>query len=491
MNFDKKWKDLNIGMCILLFMTLKANTIYCGDNLAVLQGFEDNSVDLCYIDPPFFTSKQYEVIWKDGAEIRSFDDRWVKMAEGRYTKDINVYLNFMEPRLREIHRVLKPTGSFYLHCDWHADAYLRVLCDTIFDKEPNSVIQWQRHTGKSNATKSFTVLTDTILLYTKTDKFSFNPMYVDIEDENTLKMYKFSNDKGKYRIGNIIRGAGSAEKNRTGESRFFSDVNKTVTLDGQHSWTWTQERINEYLKERSFYWSSTGFPNYKIYYKGMPCSNIWLNMYMGNTSKERLGYPTQKPEALLERIIKASSNEGDVVLDAFAGCGTTLAVAKRLNRQFVGIDVSADACHVLAQRVGYPIADIIGMAFTAEEVAALTGYQFQNAVIRLLDPSSNTIKVNNRGADGGIDGSYFDLLISVKKFKAGRKDLDEFVATLYRNKKNEGMFIALEYTSDFTKEVARLGREQKISIYPFTLAEIIAEKHKSLTRKEDKAHGKL
>jgi DNA modification methylase len=468
----------------ILIMTLKANTIYCGDNLAVLQGFEDNSVDLCYIDPPFFTSKQYEVIWKDGAEIRSFDDRWVKMAEGRYTKDINVYLNFMEPRLREIHRVLKQTGSFYLHCDWHADAYLRVLCDGIFGYENfRNGITWRRCHPKGNA-KGMANNTDTIFYYTKSDAFCFKTIYSEYS-EATLKMYQFDDKdcKGKYRAVAINAPGGSGYKYDLG-------LGEKCPESG---YRWTETTMRQKISDGLVMIKSGNVPTQKRYLsesKGVPLDNLWDNIenVVGN---ESLGYPTQKPEALLERIIKASSNEGDVVLDCFAGCGTTLAVAQRLKRQFVGIDVSTDSCHVLAKRIGYPIADIVGMPFTAEEIATLTGYQFQNAVIRMLDPSSNTIKVNNRGADGGIDGSYFDLLISVKKYKAGRKDLDEFVATMYRNKKNEGVFIALEYSSDFTKEVARLGREQKITVYPFTLAEIIAEKHKSLTRKEDKAHGKL
>ena len=395
---------------------LKKNAIYCGDNLDVLKGFEDNSIDLCYIDPPFFTSKQYEVIWGDNAEKRAFEDRWVSAGEGRYSKDINTYLNFMEPRLREIHRVLKPTGSFYLHCDWHADAYLRVLCDQIFGYEnfQNEII-WS-YSGGGVPKQRFAAKHDTILFYSKT--------------------------QSKDRVFNI-------------EYKPYSETTSRHT-DGSP--------LNE---------------------KGTPITTSWDDLRgMSLASKERLGYPTQKPEKLLERIIKASSNEGDVVLDAFCGCGTTLAVAKKLNRQFVGVDISPTACRLVAHRIVYSLAEIIGMPLEATEIAALTGYEFQNAVIRLLDPTLNSIKVNNKGADGGIDGSYKGMLISVKKYKAGRKDLDEFVATLYRNKKTDGMFIALEYSSDFSKEVARLSREQEISIKHFTLAQLVKGEHVKAMPKE-------
>jgi len=220
-------------------------------------------------------------------------------------------------------------------------------------------------------------------------------------------------------------------------------------------------------------------------------SSVWEMPDINTQAKEKLGYPTQKPEALLERIIKASSNENDIVLDSWCGCGTSIAVAKRLNRKFVGIDISPTACRLIANRVGYPVQQIIGLPMTGEEIASLTGYEFQNAVIRLLDPSLDTIKVNKKGADGGIDGSYFDTLVSVKKYKAGRKDLDEFVATMYRNKRKEGIFIALAYSSDFIKEIARLGREQELVIHHFTVEQIVNGEHQKVMTQENRKHGKL
>jgi len=467
--------------------TIQKNTIYCGDNLAVLKGFEDNCVDLFYGDPQFFSNKKYETFWGDAQEIRMFEDVWVKQGDGRYSKDINTYLNFMEPRLREIHRVLKDAGSFYLHCDWHADAYLRVLCDQIFDRKPSCVIYWMRTSSPKTSCKYYAINTDTILFYTKSDNATFKKEFGEV-DESLFTKTETETGRKYYTHGMAVKGNSPKTLNVNGRS---------ITAPDGMRFRWNQDTLNKELVKNPLVieWSDTGKLYSKSYMdesKGNPTSNIWDDIpNIRQNCKEHFGYPTQKPEALLERIIKASSNEGDVVLDAWAGCGATLAVAKRLNRQYVGIDISPTACRLVANRIGYPLAEIIGMAFTADEIAALTGYEFQNAVIRLLDPTLNTIKVNKKGPDGGIDGSYYDTLISVKKYKAGRKDLDEFFASISRNKKKEGIFIALDFSSDFIKEIARLEREDKIKIYPFTVADLVGGKHKNVMENENTRHGKL
>ena len=434
---------------------------------------ESESADLIYIDPPFFSDAHYETVWKDGAEIRAFEDRWTKMGEGRYSKDINVYLNYMEPRLRELHRVLKPTGSFYLHCDWHADAYLRVLCDQIFGRNPQNVITWKRATAKSAATKKFDVISDTIFFYTKSDDFTFKKQY-GAEIVKTRHEYQQEGDRWFKWMDLTAPGT---------TNRY--EWQGTIPSESRQ-WAYKKEMMDD-LFARGMIRTKNGkvmMRGLKKYVNDIPrqsVGDIWDDiMPIVGGAKERLGYPTQKPEALLERIIKASSNEGDVVLDAFAGCGTTLAVAKRLKRQFVGIDVSPTACRTVAERIGYPLHEIVGMPLSAGDVAALSGYEFQNAVIRMLDPTLKTIRVGKRGADGGIDGDYHDLHISVKKYKAGRKDLDEFIAALYRNRQVKGMFIALDYSSTFTKEIARLEREQGITIHAFTLEDLEAGKHRDV-----------
>lgn len=397
--------------------------IVCGDNLEVLKTFKDESVDLVYIDPPFFTNKNYEIIWGDGAEMRQFHDRWITEHEngtGRASKDINVYLEWMEPRIRELHRALKKTGTFYLHCDMSASGYLRVICDKIFgyDGFRNEII-WFYPDSPGRPRKDFPRKHDNILRYTKSDEYTFNDkdIRVEILDES----------KERYKSVRVLGG----KKYLGGESAEIGKIPE----------------------------------------------DVWRIPVVKGNSRERLGYPTQKPEALLERIIKASSNEGDIVLDAFAGCGTTIAVASRLNRQYIGIDVSPTACRLIANRVGIEVKSVEGMPLNAEEIAKLSGWEFQNYVIRLLSPTVEGITVNNKGADGGIDGWYYKLLISVKKYQAGRKDLDEFVATMYRNKTKVGMFLALGYSVPFVKEVARLKREQGLTVRAFTLEQILNHEH--------------
>lgn len=710
-----------------------------------------------------------------------------------------MYLEWMEPRIKEIYRVLKKTGSFYLHCDWHADAYLRVLCDQIFDRDPLNRICWLRTNAKGTGTNKFGVIHDVILIYTKSDDYIFN---IQKEKSKDLSgQYKKKDNKGYYRSITIIKANSYVDVSK-GQSRYFPTEDKTVQLDNKHGWVWTQNKIDEFVRNGGeFEWSSGGLPNYKKYLDAnIPCSDVWDGMYLHPSSKERLGYPTQKPEALLERIIKTSSNENDVVLDAFCGCydgetelltengwvkfknleneriaqvegntieyvdaitkqkyihngkmyhwkstmydilvtpdhnmyaaerktaptfhytdydfikakdikwlakikrncngissgnipkppnnidphawckflgfwlgdgyidegktstgyrvgirqikdndsyiknflnkmnivwkktegrytfnneeiftylkqchkqptrtiprevlnydkpylqdvleglilsdgmtredgiriysiskqlidniaeimvklgicvtiskrlprtekkmskdgrlfwsksicycisgtikrtestlkhaeiidwndyvycvtvpshiiiirregkvilngncGTTIAVAKKLNRQWIGIDVSPTACRLIAKRLKVRFDIIEGLPITPEEIAQLDGYEFQNFVIREFGGFSG-----NRGADGGIDGNLGECLIQVKKFKAGRAHLDAFSGTLLREKQTEGIFIATEFSADFRAEVARLKRENEITIHYFDVKDILEHKH--------------
>ena len=466
---------------------LKIERIICGDNLDVLKKLESESVDLCYIDPPFFSGRNYAVIFGDEEETRQFTDRWVKMNEkGKYTKDINVYLNWMEPRLKEIRRILKKTGVFWLHCDKNANAYLKVLCDHIFgyNRFINEII-WQRTTGQNTTKGRFKSNHDTILFYSKSNKFLFNTQYDKINDRSG--MYKYTDEKGKFRAVTLIKKTGAA-LNHLGESRYFPTEDKTVKLEEDRGWLWNQNKINKFVENGgSFYWSKKGTPNYKKYADGLkPADDIWLNMTLHGSSKERLGYPTQKPEALLERIIKASSNEGDVVLDCFCGCGTTLSVSKKLNRQFIGIDVSPTSCRLMADRIGKPHRNVEGLPLTTEEIKELSGWEYQNFVIREFGAING-----KKGADGGIDGMYYDIPIQVKKYKAGRNDLDTFSGALLREDKKHGVYIALSYTSTFIKEVNRLKRDNEIIIDYYTTDDILEGKHKDFVLEQKQKHGVL
>src|SRR3989344_6003584 len=273
-----------------MIYNMEINAIYEGENLEVMNKFPDKSVDLIYADPPFFTNKNYEIIWKDGAEKRAYEDRWLGGVEH--------YIGWMEPRLKECHRVLKETGSMYLHCDWHADAHLRILMDRIFGENNfrNEII-W--HYKKWSAGwKQFQRNHDVILFYSKTnnEKRIFNKMFMG-RAESTLK--------------------------RFGKAKIISGYDKK-----------TGRRIPAQMaKEES---------------KGVPLDDVWD---IGRVPPIKQYYPTQKPLALLERIINASSNESDVVLDPFCGCGTAIISAQNLGRKWIGIDISPTACKVMKKRM--------------------------------------------------------------------------------------------------------------------------------------------
>lgn len=447
----------------------KTERIICGDNLEILQNLKSESVDLCYIDPPFFSGKTYAVIWHDGAEIRQFEDRWVKMgSKGKYSKDINVFLDWMKPRLDEIYRVLKKTGSFYLHCDYHANSYLRMLCDGIFGYgRLINQITWQRSRPKKTSGKRPNV-TDTIFHYSKSSTYCYKQLYQGLS-KGSLKRYNKTDVNGKY-MEMTITAPGS-------KNVWNFNIGETVPKIGR-GYAWKKENIIKGINDKTIQKSSTGRLVIKKYLsesKGSPVTDNWTNIHHVMKG-ESLGYPTQKPEALLERIIRTSSNKGDVVLDAFCGCGTTLAVAKRLGRQVIGIDVSPTACRLMADRIKMSHKEVEGLPLSTEEIKELSGWEFQNWINREFGAING-----KRGADGGIDGIFETILIQVKKYKVGRPDLDSFSGVLVRKKKQIGIFIGLNFTSTFIKEVSRLKRENKVKIHYFTVDDILENKHREFT----------
>lgn len=378
------------------------NIIYCGDNLIWLKKFPDNCVDLIYLDPPFFSNRQYEVIFNDGEEIRSFEDRW----QG----GINHYIEWMKERIFELHRVLKDTGSFYLHCDWHASHYLKVMTDRIFGiNNFRNEIVWC-YTGPSRNEKDFPKKHDTIFRYVKSDDFIFN----------------FNEVRKPYSDAFLER---REHKEGSGKGIFVSD--KPVGRDK--------------------------------YSKGKLYEDWWDDIPSGGqiSRNELFGYPTQKPETLLERIIKASSNKGDLVLDPFCGCGTTIAVAQRLQRKWVGIDVSPAACKLMKNRVeknGARGIGITGLPVNMEDLKKLPPFEFQNWCIGALGGTVNSKKVGDMGIDGF---SFFNRYpIQVKQSEnVGRNVVDNFETALQRNKKDKGFIIALSFGKGAYEEAARIKKE--------------------------------
>lgn len=400
------------------------NKLICDDNLAALRTVEDETADLIYIDPPFFSKKQYEVIWGDEAEVRSFEDRW----EG----GINVYIEWMRPRVEELYRVLKPTGSFYLHCDWHANAHLKVMMDEIFgEKNFRNEIVWC-YRGAGYPKKDFGRRHDAILRYSKTDDYIFN--LDDVREEYA----KATKERFRHYIGNIRRGR--------------------------------------------------DFGVQKLHPLGKQPDDWWQIQPVAPSAKERLGYPTQKPEALLERMIKASSNKGDLVLDAFCGCGTTLVVAQKLGRRWIGIDISPTAVKVMQDRlrkVG-AIKDVnyttTGMPGTLKELRELKPFEFQNWVIHKMGARQSRKKTGDKGINGYfIEDLWHDRTgIQVKQSdKVGRDVVDKFETALKRKKYKKGYIVAFSFTKGVYEEVARLKNQEELEI-KLIKVENLLHKKKSL-----------
>ena len=270
------------------------NKLFQGDNLSILREMPDASVDLIATDPPFNTGKDW------GA----FNDKWEGGLKG--------YLKFMEQRLEECRRVLKDTGSLYLHCDPTASHYLKVMLDTVFGiKQFRSEIIWKRHWGSGNDAKSkFGTHHDIILIYSKTPNATFNPIYIPYTQEYINQFFKSKDSDGRR------------------YTQPFS--NNDSRRNGNNA-------KRRYLDES----------------EGVKIGSIWVDksVQLSPMSKERLGYPTQKPVALYERIIKASSNQGDIVLDPFAGSGTTLDAAHTLGRAWIGIDIGETAIETIINRL--------------------------------------------------------------------------------------------------------------------------------------------
>lgn len=371
------------------------NRIILGDNLEILKRIPDDSIDLIYLDPPFFSQRRYEVIWGDEWERRAFDDIWKGEGDKSRKGGIEVYKEFMRARLEECHRVLKPTGTIFLHCDKHANHHLRLLLDEIFGANHfiNEII-WHYGLGGSSKRK-FQQKHDNIYWYAKGDKWTYNIQWVPA-------------------TSNKLRG----------QMKNMSDV-------------WDIPNIN-------------------------------------NMAKERLGYPTQKPEALLERIILAASNEGDLILDPFCGCGTTLAVAKRLKRRYIGIDVSWTACKLMADRLNTPYTDIINWVPDRETALAMDPYEFQAWVCTFLKATCN-----RRGADDGIDGWFVNAALQVKQRKISRGDVTQFIGDMQQFSKTKGMKIGVIVAPEFSKkaeEAAARSKSEGVTVILLSLDDLLDNK---------------
>ncbi|NSW84488.1 MAG: restriction endonuclease [Syntrophothermus sp.] len=476
------------------------NKIYFGDNLRVLrEHIPDESVDLIYLDPPFKSDATYNVLFKEyngtpsAAQITAFEDtwHWGEESESAYheivtrgpkrvadlvqalrnflgTNDMMAYLTMMAIRLVEIHRVLKPTGTVYLHCDPTASHYLKILMDAVFGpgKFVNDIV-WQRINAKGHSFTRFPSNHDNILRYAKSGKWVWNPQYVGHSPEYIQKFYRYVEPETgrRYSLADLT----SPNKNRPNLTYEFLGVTRV--------WRWTKEKMQEAYKKGLIVQSAPGkVPRLKRYLdeqEGTSVGDTWTDIKpIQSHAKERLPYPTQKPEALLERIIRASSNEGDLVLDPFCGCGTTIVVAERLQRRWIGIDITHIAITLMKHRLaafGSSLSpyEVIGLPQDLASARALLNepdgrYQFQMWALGLVDarPAQDTKK----GADAGIDGYiyFFDdesgkpkkIVVQVKSGHVSVAQIRDLKGVMEREKAVIGCFITLEEPTRPMKEEA-------------------------------------
>lgn len=477
------------------------NRLYYGDNLDVLRRHvKDESVDLVYLDPPFNSNASYNVLFaaKDGhqaaAQIQAFEDTWrwdesaarqfaetveaggkvadVLLAFERFlgTSDMLAYLAMMAPRLIELRRVLKPTGSLYLHCDPTASHYLKLLLDATFGPTNfRSEIVWQRTAAKGDATRKFGAVHDVILLYQKTDAAPFYPVYVAKDEEyNARFKYDDGDGRGPYRLAPLD--SPNPRPNLTYEYKGYSPPAKGWRVDRELMEKLDREGRIWFPKKKT---GRLAKKHYDAEQAGAKAADVWTDIPpLQAASAERLGYPTQKPEALLDRVIASGSVSGDVVLDPFCGCGTAVASAQRLGRKWIGIDITHLAISLIKVRLRDAFGDmaryaVVGEPTTAEDAAELAAsdkYQFQWWALGLVGARPVDQK---KGADKGIDGRlYFHdgsqktrhIIISVKGGKLKATDLRDLRGVVDREKADMGVLISFETsTKQMKAEAASAG----------------------------------
>lgn len=462
---ERGQERLNLELTDAEPVSFQPNAIYCGDCQQVLPRFPEQCVDLVYADPPFFSNQQYEVLWKDGYELRAFEDRW--------KGGIQNYIAWMEPKIRECHRVLKDTGSMYLHCDWHAVHHLRVMMERIFGEANfRSEIIWQR-TSSHNDPKNFGNIADHILYFAKSGKFTWNPQYVPFSEEYIEKWYRNVDENGR-RYMSADLASPHPRPNLTYEYKGYKppkngwkvSLEVMKRLDAEGRLAFPKEKTGM-IRRKNWLDSS----------KGQPLQNLWTDIKpIHAQSKERLGYPTQKPEALLERIINASSNPTDIVLDPFCGCGTAIAVSQKLGRRWVGIDVSPTACKLMAQRMRAlraKVGEVIGLPRTVKQLTELQPFEFQNWVFERLHGRVNPKKVGDMGIDGWVE---LDVPCQVKQSEdVGRNVVDNFETAIQRAGKDRGVIVAFSFGRGAHEEVARVKNDLGMDIKLKTVQEILDE----------------
>lgn len=507
--------------------------LFYGDNLEIMRRhIKDESVDLIYLDPPFNSKANYNVLFKEKSgeqsvsQIKAFTDFWHwdlsastayhELMHGSDTpanvstaieaivrlleqNDMSAYLVMMAIRLLEMKRVLKPTGSIYLHCDPAASHYLKILLDTIFGASNfRNEIVWKRTSGHSDS-GTYGKSHDVILFYSRDEKIIWNKQYQTHDDNYIKSHYRYlSSDGRKYRTDNLTAtglSGGGYDYEWNGVRRIWRCPIETMKkLDSDGRIHYTKSGVAEFIR-------------YLDEMKGTPLQDVWVDISPINSqASERLGYPTQKPIALLERIIETSSDKGDVVLDPFCGCGTAVHASQKLGREWIGIDITHLAINLVRNRLkdafginveveGEP-KDIEG----AKALKEIDPFQFQWWALSLIGarPAGGERK---KGSDRGIDGvlynpkgkgeSYYGI-IQVKGGHVKSGDIRDFRGTIEREKADYGIFITLENPSEDMKREAltagfltTLWSENMQKIQIFTVEELMSGRKPDLPSRSE------
>ena len=525
------------------------NKLYFGDNLGILRDqIQAESVDLIYLDPPFNSNANYNVLFKEktgersAAQITAFEDTWHwgleseaafhklvtagprKLADLMNTliaflgrNDVMAYLVMMAIRLVELQRVLKPSGSIYLHCDPTASHYLKVVMDSVFlPHNFKSEIVWKRTSAHSDAKqgrRQHGRIHDVIFFYTKGGtNYTWNVQHTPYDREYVDQFYRHVEpETGRcYRLGDLTGPGGAAKGNPQYE-----------VMGVTRYWRYTEKKMNQLIREGRVVQTRPGaVPAYKRYLDempGVPIQDLWTDIKpIGAQAAERLGYPTQKPALLLERIIKASSNEGDVILDPFCGCGTTTAVAERLKRRWIGIDITYLAINLVQRRLRDHFRDelnkyeVIGAPKDlagAEARKDISRHQVEWWVVDLVDARPATDR--KKGADAGGDGYiyFFDdkseeakkVVVQVKSGHIGVKDVRDLKGVLDREGAVIGALVTLrEPTEPMKKEALATGfyeptwssaRYEKLQL--LTVSDLLAGKQLQYPRRRVETFNKV
>jgi site-specific DNA-methyltransferase (adenine-specific) len=423
----------------------------------------------------------------------------------------------MRPRCVEMARVLKETGSFYYHCDSHASHYVKVMLDQMFGENNfQNEIVWKRTFAHSGA-KRYGPVHDVMLFYSKSETYTWNREYQPYDPEYLKTFFDHVDDDGRRWMrmdltGDGVRRGDSGEPWRgvdvTAKARHWAIPLEAVEQYNLPTNASSQDKLDALDAAGAIHWpkKDDGVPRLRRYADkspGVPLQDVWNDIRpLHNLSSERMGYPTQKPLPLLERIVRASSNKNDIVLDAFCGCGTALVAAQQLERQWIGIDISPTACRVMAKRLrdvcklredeklwsvgrGFLVR---GLPWTEAQLRRIPPFEFENWAVIALGGIKNTAQVGDMGIDGRIypvsttpktKKDAFDFMdqwypIQVKqKDKAGRPDIDQFEAAMMRENRTKGFFVSFGFTSDAMMEIGNFFKREHRVIAPLTVQEIL------------------